>query len=267
MTLTEPGATMDEPTTGSAGLTAQYVYAIVPSGTAVPDDLTGIDDGGIEVIAHDHVAAVVGKVVTDRPFGRRDDLLAHSRVTDALARHCAVIPVRFGAVMADTGDVVTGLLAPNADFFASVLDELRGHRQFVVRARYDEEAVLAEIVQEHPEIARLRDDTRDRSVESSWNERIRLGELVSRALEVKRDVDSATLLDLLTPHAAGWNIRAAGEADHLVDVAFLVADERLEQFEKAAEEAAQGLAGRGRVRLVGPTAPYDFVPGDDTWAS
>ena len=267
MTLTEPGATMDEPTTGSAGLTAQYVYAIVPAGTTVPDDLTGMDDGGVEVVTHDRVAAVVGKVVTDRPFGRREDLLAHSRVTDTLAEHCAVIPVRFGAVLADTGDVVAELLAPNADFFASVLEELAGHRQFVVRARYDEEAVLAEIVKEHPEIAALRNDTRDQPVEESWNERIRLGELVARALEVKRDVDSGDLLDLLTPHAESWNIRAAGEVDHLVDVAFLVADERLDEFEQAAEQAAQNLAGRGRVRLVGPTAPYDFVPGDDTWAS
>lgn len=267
MTLAEPGAMMDEPATGPAGLTAQYVYAIVPSGTAVPDDLAGIDDGVVELVAHGPVAAVVGTIVTDRAFGRREDLLAHSRVTDTFAQHCAVIPVRFGAVLADSGGVVAELLAPNAEFFASVIEELTGHRQYVVRARYDEEAVLAEIVKEHPEIAALRDDTRDQPVEASWNERIRLGELVARALEVKRDVDSADLLDLLTPHAESWNIRAAGEVDHLVDVAFLIADAELDAFERAAEQAARNLAGRGRVRLVGPTAPYDFVPGDDTWAS
>jgi hypothetical protein len=267
MTLTEPGAAMDEPTAGTAGLTAWYVYAIMPSAASVPDDLTGLDDGHVEAVTHDRLAAVVSTVVTDRPFGRREDLLAHSRVTDTLAQHCAVIPVRFGAVLPEAGDVVAELLAPNAEFFASVLDELAGHRQFVVRARYDEEAVLAEIVKENPAIAALRDDTRDQSVEASWNERIRLGELVARALEIKRDVDSADLLDLLIPHAEAWNIRTAGEVDHLVDVAFLVPDERLGAFEQAAERAAQSLAGRGRVRLVGPTAPYDFVPDDDTWAS
>lgn len=267
MTLTEPGATMDEPATVSAGLTAQYVYAIVPAGTSAPDGLTGIDENGIEMVAHGPVAAVVGKIETDRAFGLRDDLLAHSRVTDTLARHCAVIPVRFGSVVTDTGAVVAELLEPNAEYFSSVLDELTGHRQFVIRARYDEEAVLAEIVKEHPEIAALRNDTRGQPVETSWTERIRLGELVARALEVKRDVDSAALLDLLVPAAAAWNIRAAGEVDHLVDVAFLVADDQLEAFERAAEEAARDLAGRGRVRLVGPTAPYDFVPGDDRWVS
>ncbi|RIQ21482.1 hypothetical protein DY240_15235 [Jiangella rhizosphaerae] len=267
MTLTQPGVTMDDRTAGPAALTAQYVYAIVPAGTSAPEDLTGIDDGDLELIVHGPVAAVIGKVVTDRAFGRRDDLLAHSRVTDTLARDCAVIPVRFGSVVTDTGAVVAELLEPNAEYFASILDDLAGHRQFVVRARYDEEAVLAEIVKENPEIARLRDLTRDQSVEASWNERIRLGELVARALEVKRDVDSADLLDLLTPHAEGWNIRAAGEVDHLIDVAFLVADDQQEAFDRAAEEAARNLAGRGRVRLVGPTAPYDFVPGDDTWAS
>ncbi|WP_158564085.1 GvpL/GvpF family gas vesicle protein [Jiangella anatolica] len=258
---------MDDRTAGPAALTAQYVYAIVPAGTSVPDDLTGIDDNGIELIAHGPVAAVVGKVETDRAFGLRDDLLAHSRVTDALAGRCALIPVRFGAVVTDTDAVVGELLAPNVDYFADVLDDLAGHRQYVVRARYDEEAVLAEIVREEPEIAALRDHTRDLAVEASWTERLRLGELVARALEIKRDIDSAALLDLLVPHCGAWNIRAAGEVDHLVDVAFLVADEQLEAFEQAAEQAARDLAGRGRVRLVGPMAPYDFVPGDDRWVS
>ncbi|TDD71037.1 GvpL/GvpF family gas vesicle protein [Jiangella aurantiaca] len=267
MTLTEAGATMDEGSAGPAPLTAQYVYAIVPAGTSAPDELTGIDDGDIELIAHGPVAAVVGKVVTDRAFGRRDDLLAHSRVTDTLAQRCPVIPVRFGSVVTDTGAVVGELLEPNTEFFASVLDELSGHRQYVVRARYDEEAVLAEIVRENPEIAALREDTRDHPVEATWNERIRLGELVARALEVKRDVDSAALLDLLVPAAEAWNIRAAGEVDHLIDVAFLVADEQLDAFDQAAEQAARNLAGRARVRLIGPTAPYDFVPDDDSWAS
>ncbi|WP_116951958.1 GvpL/GvpF family gas vesicle protein [Jiangella endophytica] len=264
MTRTEAAAAMDDHTVAPM---AQYVYAIVPAGTSAPDDLTGIDGGAIEMVAYGPVAAVVGKVGTDRAFGRRDDLLAHSRVTDTLAPHCAVIPMRFGSVVADTDAVVAELLEPNAEYFSSVLDELAGHRQFVVRARYNEEAVLAEIVTENPDIAELRERTRGHTVEASWTERIRLGELVAQALEVKRDVDSGTLLDLLVPAAADWNIRASGEVDYLIDVALLVADDRLEEFERAAEEAARDLAGRGRVRLVGPMAPYDFVPGDDPWVS
>lgn len=261
--------TQAAPTTeGHAAVpTARYVYAVVPAGAPVPDDLTGIDDAAIELVAHGPVAAATGTIAIGRVFGRRDDLLAHSRVTDTLALASAVIPVRFGSVVSDADAVVAELLAPNADTFAAVLDELAGCRQFIVRARYDEEAVLAEIVAEYADIAALRERTRDQSEEASWAERIRLGELVARALELKRDADSAALLDLIAPAAADWNVRSAGEIDYLADVAFLVADERRDAFERAVEQAASDLAGRGRIRLVGPTAPYDFVPGDDPWAS
>ncbi|WP_026877214.1 GvpL/GvpF family gas vesicle protein [Jiangella gansuensis] len=267
MTLTQPKVTTDEAAGEAAVVTARYVYAIVPADTVVPAGLKGIDDAPVEVVPHGDIAAAVGTLVTGRAYGRREDLLAHNRVIDTLAKRGPVVPVRFGSVLADAELVVAELLAPNAEFFAGVIDELAGHQQFVLRARYDEEAVLAEIVSENPEIARLRDQTRELTVEASWNERVRLGELVARALEVKRDVDSSALLDLLAPHAASWNIRSAGEVDHLVDIAFLVADEQRDGFEAAAEQAAKRLAGRGRVRLVGPTAPYDFVPGDEPWVS
>jgi len=40
----------------------------------------------------------------------------------------------------------------------------------------------------------------------------------------------------------------------------LVERERQEEFEDAVEGVGEELAGRVRLRLLGPVAPYDFTP-------
>jgi hypothetical protein len=225
----------------------------------VPDGLKGLDEGPVDLLACEGVAAAVGVVDVDRPLGRRADVIAHSRVLDALAAQGPVVPVRFGSVLAGESVVVEELLAPNADHLRQVLTDLAGTSQLTLQARYVEEVALAEIVEENPEIAELRQKTRDRSEEASYPARIRLGELVAAAMEAKRDIDGQAILEVLVPLAVDHRLRPGSGLDHLVEVAFLVADELRNEFEDAAEDLAAHLHGRVRLRLMGPVAPYDFV--------
>ena len=239
---------------------ASYVYAIVPADIAVPEDLQGIGGHAATLVAWQEVAAVVGDVDPEHPVGRRGDILAHGRVLDALAGRGPVIPVRFGSVFSAESDVVEHLLVPNVLHFLNVLAGLDGTAQFTVRARYDEELVLAEVVAENPDVAALRDQTRGQPEDATYYPRLRLGELVSQALEAKRDEDGQRVLEALVPHAVASKVLAGAGVDHLIEVAFLVADDHRAVFEQAAEDVAASVAPRAKVRLVGPVAPYDFVP-------
>jgi hypothetical protein len=84
-----------------------------------------------------------------------------------------------------------------------------------------------------------------------------------QALEAKRATDGPSLLDALMPFTVGCNVRPSAGMDHLIDVAFLVEDKQRDAFEAAAEQAAAELAGRARVKLLGPTAAYDFVAAEE----
>src|SRR6478609_8958218 len=86
-------APMPDPALAHA-VTGLYVYGVVPEDAAVPDDLRGLDDSEVQLVQADGLAAAVGEVVLDRPPGRRADLLAHSRVVDALADAGVVVPVQ-----------------------------------------------------------------------------------------------------------------------------------------------------------------------------
>ena len=45
-----------------------------------------------------------------------------------------------------------------------------------------------------------------------------------------------------------------------MNASFLVDRDSAKQFDDAVDDVAQDLAGRVRFRLLGPLAPYDFVP-------
>ena len=46
----------------------------------------------------------------------------------------------------------------------------------------------------------------------------------------------------------------------MINAAFLVDRIHVQKFEDAVEDLGRELAGRVRLRLRGPLAPYDFVP-------
>jgi hypothetical protein len=241
---------------------AFYVYGVVAGdSTEIPGDLAGLDDAPVQLIEYGEIAAVVGVIDLERPPGRRQDLMAHSKVVDALAAAGPVVPVRFGSMIAEAAGVVEEFLEPDHDRFAQLLADLTGRAQFNLRASYNEPAVLAEVVAENPEIAELREHTRDVPEDVSFGERVRLGELVAHAIEAKREYDGQIILDTALPHVAAHQVREGSGVDHLLDAAFLVDDDRRMDFENALEAVAEAMHERARLRLYGPVAPYDFVEG------
>jgi len=240
-----------------------YVYAVVqPAPNRVPAGLTGVHGGPVLLVGIETVAAAVGRIPLDRSPGRRAELMAHSKVVDALAECGAVVPIQFGSVMADEEGILEQLLVPNEEFFLALLDELAGRAQYNLKASYLEDVVLAEVIAEDGEIRQLREYTRTLADDEGHGERLRLGQLVAHALEHKREFDAAVLLRAITPYVAAQAPRTSHGVDHLLDVAFLVNDEVRAAFEEQLEGLAEAVHERIRLRLVGPLAPYDFVGGE-----
>lgn len=235
-----------------------YVYGIVSADAAIPEGLRGLD-GAVTAVRHRELAAVVS-ALPRRSLGCRDDLLAHEQVIDTIAATQAMLPMRFAAVLADDGQVVDELLEPHHDELMKSLTELSGRSQFTLRGTYEQDVVLAEIVRENPEILRLRDQIRTADARSSYQLRIRQGELVVQAMGRMRTTDGETIRSALAPHAVSVSAHQAGEPDELVDMAFLVAESQRAKFEQAVEDVGAAFAGRARLRLVGPLPAYDFVP-------
>ncbi|WP_322937911.1 GvpL/GvpF family gas vesicle protein [Nocardioides bizhenqiangii] len=257
MTVTGRDAHTEAPATS-----ALFVYGVARADADLPR-MKGVAGNPITAVVHGDVMAVVGEVDVEESVMRKADLTAYHQVLDRLAVEGPVVPVRFGSALPDEQGVIDGLLR-RSDELVALLDALEGRSQLTLRARYVEEAVLAEVVADDPVIRDLNDRTRGVPEQASWAERMRLGELVAQAVDRRRHDDAADLLDLVLPYAVEHReVRGTG-LDHVVEVALLVDDERRAELEEALESYAEAVHERIRLRLLGPLAPYDFV-GDARW--
>jgi hypothetical protein len=238
-----------------------YIYGVVPAEVDVDAETQGVGDPPAQVrpIRHGKIAALVSDIDISRPLGTPQDLVAHQRFLDAAAAEVPVLPIRFGAVLATPDAVVEEFLSPYHDDFLAALVELEGSAQYVIKGRYLEEVVLAEVLEENPEAASLREEIRDMPEDAARNHRIRLGEIINESITARREADTATLLESVAPVIVMSANRAPSHELDAVHLALLVEISREKELEQAVEEFGRHRTDRIKLRLLGPMAPYDFV--------
>jgi hypothetical protein len=250
----------------SAAQTAWYVYGIVPADVSTDPDARGVGDppGQISLVRHGDVAALVSEVDLTRPLGTPEDLRAHQKLLDAASAEVPVLPMRFGGVVGDQDAIAAEMLEPHHDEFAAALEEISGHTQYVLTGRYDEPAVLSEILAENNEAARLQQEIRGQDEDATRPARMRLGEIIGEAVAARRDADNATAAEALEPLCTAVAVREPTHEFGSAYLAVLVDDGRREDLKQAYDALARDWAGLVELRLLGPMAPYDFVKSPGT---
>ncbi|GAA0321249.1 GvpL/GvpF family gas vesicle protein [Actinoallomurus spadix] len=241
-------------------MTVQYVYGVTDAGAEIPGQLKGIDGQEVSLVTHGRCAALVSDLAADRPLGTRDDLMAHQGVLQAIVEAGGtVLPFRFGGALTDRDAVVEELLSPHEDTFVEQLEPLRGQVEVRIKARYVEDAVLREMVQEEPEIAELNQRVRELPEDAAYYDRVRLGELIAQAFTRRRENDGQGLLDALAPRATAVAQHELSREDDVLDAGFLIDRKEREEFEKIVDQVGKEIDGRIHLRVAGPLPPYDFV--------
>jgi hypothetical protein len=246
---------------GAEQETAIYVYGIVPADVEVESDAEGIGapPAEVKVIRKGDIAALVSPIPTDEPLGKPECLQAHARLLDGTAAVAPVLPMRFGAVLADEESVGEELLQQNHDEFAEALRALEGHAEYIVKGRYEEDAILREVISESAEAQQLRDSMANLSEDASRQSRMALGELVVNAIESKRQADTEIAIKALDGVAKQVNVRQPTHELDAVNVAVLAAVDDEDQLQDVVDGLVEDWRGRVQVRLMGPVAAYDFV--------
>ena len=231
-------------------MTEVLIFGVIAAGEAAPPETRSIAHGDVAAIVHDAAA---------EPMTATALVRAHSRILEQAAATATVLPVRFGTAMASDDAVVAEFLAPQHDVLAARLARLAGTVQLTVKAFYEEEALLRGIVASSPGIARLRQKVRSLPETAGYYHRIRLGELVNAEVEAARERDAALLLQRLQPLALQAIREPLSTSDCAVNAAFLVARDRVDAFSGAVAEFGLEVAGRLRLRYLGPLPPYSFT--------
>lgn len=237
---------------------AHYVYGIVEPSAKAPRG-KGIRGARVGLVAGEEVAALVSDIGEDQVRLGREEVLVHSRVLERAFAKGTVLPMRFGIVMSGPEEIRERLLDEHAAELRDQLSELEGKVEVRIRASYDEQSLLREVISDDPQIAALRAQTRSRSDDASYYERIRLGELVAAAVARRRERDAQAIVDALSAAALAVE---PGRTEHervAVQASFLVERSRLAEFDEILEEVAAGFAGQLRFKYTGPLPAHSFV--------
>jgi hypothetical protein len=247
---------------GEERRTGVYVYGILPEDVEMVPDGTGIGDppGELKLVRHGRLAALVSEIDIDRPIGRPADLKLHEQLLDSTAAaDVPVLPLRFGAVMTSTEAVENDLLAPHHDLFADALQELEGRVEYVVHGRFDEDAVLTQVISDNPIVARQRERLREMDDAAAMDARIELGQIVNSAIEALRDRQTTKLIDAVDSLTLAEAVRKPATELDAFHVAFLVELDRADEFRDAVQRFADEADGLIEVRVRGPLAAFDFI--------
>jgi hypothetical protein len=229
------------------------VYGIV----AASVDKAVLPDG-VVLVTEGPVAAVVA--AGNSPTGPAGQVRRHDAMVSALvANGVTVLPMRFGTAVEDPARLVADVLTPHGEQFNAALERLDGFVQYTVRVSYVEDAVVAAVLRDDPRLTSLRDAVRRR--QDRRDLRISLGQAVSEAIERRRPGDVERIGAMLAPIAAEVVTRPAEQSDRLGDYACLVPRARGDAFETEVERVAARHHEAVRMTLLGPLAPYEFVPG------
>lgn len=232
-----------------------YVYGITAaSHPSLPEGMGGVSELPVRILKEGELAAVV----SDAPEGlrpKRKELLAHQNVLAEAGGGGCVLPMRFGSVAPDDG-TVTGVLAERAEHYLERLRTLDGKVEYNVKATHDEQAVLHRVMSESPELRSLAEANR-KAGGGTYEDRIRLGEMVASAVKAREADDAVDVQHTLEPAAAAVSV-GPESTGWLANLSFLVERDTAENFLAAVEQLRKGHPHL-ELKVNGPLPPYSFV--------
>jgi hypothetical protein len=238
---------------------AKYVYGVVRADGKSRPRTKGIGQKQVRVVDADGLGALTSDVPPGNLEAGREELLAHSRVLEKAVEHGTVLPMQFGVVMPDESAVRDELLDPHRSELEAQLAEMEDKFEVNLKAIYDEQILLTEVINEEPEVAKLRQALEGQSEDAAHFERIRLGELIAAAVNEKRDLDADAILDRLAPHVVAIEVGEPVHERMALNASFLIERAAQKAFDKELDSFAADQGGRLRFKYTGPLAPHSFV--------
>jgi len=239
----------------TASQTSVYVYGVTWADGTVARRGAGVTGADVGTVEQGELAAIVSQVPDRFVRAKRRDLMSHMDVLAQVFASRTVLPLRFGSVFPDPEAVVGELLGARYEELVELLHRFDGLAELRVRGAYHEDALLAEIVADDPQIARLREQTQS----GADALRLQLGEAVARGVVLRRERDVRALakeLGSLAKDAVEEVLRTDYE---LVRVSYLVDEQDIRKFDKRMDEIARREQGRITFTYTGPLPPHSFV--------
>ena len=230
----------------------RYVYGIMLDFEQNNLGCVGLHGEAVDIIHFNDICALAGDLGENCSI-TLEDARMHERVLMEAMKNGAIIPLGFG-FFAESDVEIGNLLRRGYFVFRDVLDRLRGKIQEDVKVSWDNQ-IFGLLDDEKVSVAkeRLRKAPEDVML------KIELGRAIDASLMEMKKKLLPMLLEKLNKAAIDSKWNKVKNNDTLLNISFLLEDERLEDFLDAAIKLEGNYGDILKFTTVGPLPPYNFV--------
>lgn len=270
-----PEAASARPDHATVPETGYYIYCITHDRDGdMPPDLLGLDpDSPVRAIRRNSLQAIVS-VVSLEDFTRNADareldwlerrVRAHDEVVKRTTDHGPVIPLRFGTVVRNEQDV-RQILQRHQDELERTLEGLEGKSEWGVRISATSEALAGPPEPVHAGASGAARSGKtyllERRRNTTGREQVRRT-VQSQVQKCHHELAALAADAVILPLARAADPARPGHADAepALNAAYLVAEDRLQEFQDLATALAEQYEPRGLIlEMTGPWPAYNFV--------
>ena len=219
----------------------------------------------VTTISYEDLSAVVSKPPPSKEMKSKKYFITHEEVITRVMRDYNVLPVKLYTV-ADSASMVCDFLETSYTRLKSMLEEMQSREELEVKAFWsDMKPIFGEIFDEHREIERKNKRVESQPLEKTYQQRLEIGEMMHKALELKRKREREDLLKYLKGSCVDYRANRIYSESMILNGAFLVEKAQKPEFDAKVDMLSMHYKQRMRFKYMGPIPPFDFIQVRPRW--
>ncbi|MEN4007033.1 MAG: GvpL/GvpF family gas vesicle protein [Methanobacterium sp.] len=245
----------------------RYVYGIIKDPAQKKFDLVGIGKKQVYAVCYNDIAAIVSNSPLIIEVSE-ENVLVHEKVIRDFMLDYMIIPMGFGTIARNKAEVEK-ILRIGCDEFKDMLKRMDHKVQIDVKALWNENKILLDILREDKEIRKLKEIV---AKHGDHNKKIELGRKVKLAIDRKKEEYVKGIEDVLTRYSDDLKQNKLVEKNVVIKInenetrsgrmimntSFLVKLDEEEEFYGRVDELDEKYR---KIELIsaGPLPPYNFA--------
>jgi hypothetical protein len=238
----------------------KYMYGLIEAREDKKYSIKGVaGEYPIYTIRFSDIGALVSDVEEDVIKVTVDGCILHEKVLKEVMEELTILPFEFGTVSPGREEVVN-LLKENYLHIKRAIGNLRDKCEINVKASWaDMKKIFQEIVSENRDIALYKKEIEKKPPSETYEDRIRIGQLVAQALYVKKEKEMDSIVNALKRESFKYVPQRIMGESMILNAAFLIRSAGLKNFENALHKLDQRLNNRMNFIWSDPLPPYNFT--------
>lgn len=241
----------------------RYLYGIMEDHQK--KELGPIGIGGrndlVYTLPYKDIAAVISPSPITKYSVTRENAIVHAKVLDKAVEEGTVLPVKFCTIAENEEAIVEKVLKDRYEEFVDLLKDMVDKMEFGIRARWSNmDAIYAEVVEEHKDIKALKEALlKEKDQQKKYAGAVKVGELVQKALEEKKEKEATELLEALKPFSIKWKENQLYGDMNIANDVFLTFRKKESDFDEKVHSLGEKYGERKQVKYTSSLVPYNFV--------